>query len=69
MLEATGRRPWRPAHIHFMVSAPGHTTLTTHVFDAASDHLESDAVFGVRDGLIVEFADGRAEFDFVLDTA
>jgi protocatechuate 3,4-dioxygenase beta subunit len=67
MLKATGRHPWRPAHIHFMVSADGCQTLTTHVFDAASEHLDSDTVFGVRDGLVVEFSDGRAEFDFRLD--
>src|SRR5690606_2431008 len=44
MLSATGRHPWRPAHIHFMVSAPGHRTLVTHVFDSRSEYLDSDAV-------------------------
>ncbi len=51
MLAATARHPWRPAHIHFLVTAPGHQTLTTHIFDAESEYLDSDAVFGVRDGL------------------
>jgi len=55
MLSATGRHPWRPAHIHFMVSAPGHRTLVTHVFDSRSEYLDSDAVFGVRDSLIIDF--------------
>jgi len=31
MLAATARHPWRPAHIHFIVTAPGHRVLTTHV--------------------------------------
>jgi hydroxyquinol 1,2-dioxygenase len=56
MLEASGRHPWRAAHVHLLVSAPGHRTLTTHIFDAESDYLDSDAVFGVRDSLVVGFA-------------
>ena len=41
MLEATGRHPWRPAHLHFMVKAPGYETLITHVFRDHSDYLDS----------------------------
>ncbi|HEX4281326.1 MAG TPA: dioxygenase, partial [Solirubrobacteraceae bacterium] len=41
MLEATGRHPWRPAHIHIIVRAPGYKTVTTHVFDATSEYLDS----------------------------
>jgi catechol 1,2-dioxygenase len=67
MLAATGRLSWRPAHTHFMVSHPGYRTVITHVFDAASPHLQSDAVFGVRDSLIVDFATKKLSFDFVLD--
>ena len=55
MLGATGRHPWRAAHVHLLVSAPGHRTLTTHLFDAESRYLDSDAVFGVRDSLVVRF--------------
>jgi catechol 1,2-dioxygenase len=70
LLAATGRHPWRAAHIHIIASAPGYKTLTTHIFDADSDFLDSDAVFGVRDGLIVKFADGggilTGQFDLVL---
>src|SRR5438045_2947799 len=43
MLEATGRHPWRPAHIHMIIRAAGYRTLTTHVFDRARPYLESDA--------------------------
>ncbi len=55
MLSATGRHPWRPAHIHMIVRAPGHKTLTTHIFDAASEYLDSDAVFAVKPSLLREF--------------
>ncbi|CAN7330891.1 intradiol ring-cleavage dioxygenase [Bosea sp. LjRoot237] len=55
MLEAQGRHPWRPAHVHFMIAAPGHETLVTHVFVAGDQYLDSDAVFGVKDSLISEF--------------
>jgi len=67
MLEATGRTSWRPAHIHFMVSHSGFKTLITHVFDSASPYLENDAVFGVRDSLVVDFTSGGASFNFALD--
>ena len=56
MLQATGRHPWRPAHIHFMVSADGHVPVTTHVFDSESRYLESDVVFGVKQSLVRAFA-------------
>jgi hydroxyquinol 1,2-dioxygenase len=52
MLEAQGRHPWRPAHVHFMIAAPGYETLVTHVFEAGDLYLDSDAVFGVKDSLI-----------------
>jgi hydroxyquinol 1,2-dioxygenase len=55
MLSATGRHPWRPAHIHMIVRAPGFRTLTTHIFDAESDYLDSDAVFAVKPSLLREF--------------
>jgi protocatechuate 3,4-dioxygenase beta subunit len=56
MLRATGRHPWRPAHIHFVVSAEGYEPVTTHIFDREDDYLESDAVFAVKDSLVCEFA-------------
>jgi hydroxyquinol 1,2-dioxygenase len=57
MLEATGRHPWRPAHIHMIVTAPGYQRLQTHIFDATSPYLESDAVFAVKRSLIREFVE------------
>ncbi len=60
MLSAAARHPFRPAHVHFMISAPGHETLVTHVFAADSPYLDSDAVFGVKNSLIREFTHERA---------
>ena len=56
MLKATGRHPWRPAHIHFVVSAEGYEPVTTHIFDRTDEYLGSDAVFAVKDSLICDFA-------------
>ena len=56
MLSATGRHPWRPAHIHVIVRAPGHRSLTTHVFDRTSEHIDGDAVFAVKPSLLRDLA-------------
>ena len=74
MLRATRRHPWRPAHLHFMVKAPGYETLITHVFRDGDAYLDSDAVFGVRQSLIADWKkqpDGNylVEYDFVLNPA
>jgi hydroxyquinol 1,2-dioxygenase len=55
LLTATGRHPYRPAHIHFIVAADGHQPVTTHVFVAGSEYLDSDAVFAVKQSLIRDF--------------
>jgi protocatechuate 3,4-dioxygenase beta subunit len=60
MLGATGRHPWRPAHLHFMIDAPGHRKLVTHLFDEDDKFLESDAVFGVKPSLMVAYRDRPA---------
>jgi hydroxyquinol 1,2-dioxygenase len=85
MLAATGRHPWRPAHLHFMISAPGYERLITHVFRRGDPYLDSDAVFGVRPSLVADWTrhepgtapDGTRQdtpwwsldFDFVLNRA
>ncbi len=74
LLRAGGRGPMRPAHIHFKIDAEGYQTLITHVFADGDEHLDSDAVFGVRENLIGEFQradDGRwrMTYDFVLAPA
>jgi hydroxyquinol 1,2-dioxygenase len=55
LLAAAGRSPMRPAHVHFLIEAPGYERLITHVFAAGDEHLGSDAVFGVKDSLVAEF--------------
>ena len=55
MLAALGRHPWRPAHLHFMIEAPGYDRLITHVFRSGDRYLDSDAVFGVRSSLIADW--------------
>lgn len=55
LLAATGRHPYRPAHIHFIVAMPGYRPVTTHVFVGDSPYLDSDAVFGVKESLVREF--------------
>ncbi|MBO0806097.1 MAG: hydroxyquinol 1,2-dioxygenase [Nocardiopsaceae bacterium] len=68
LLKATGRHSFRPAHIHFIVTAPGHRDLTTHMFVAGSEYIESDTVFAVKKSLVVDFkevsdADQAAKWD------
>jgi catechol 1,2-dioxygenase len=55
LLAATERHPNRPAHIHFIVTAPNHRPVTTHLFVEGSPYIDSDAVFGVKESLIREF--------------
>lgn len=55
LLDACLRHPWRPAHLHFMIDAPGHRRLVTHLFNDDDPYIESDAVFGVKDSLLVTY--------------
>ena len=55
LLKALDRSPYRPAHLHFMVSAPGYETLITHIFTPDCPWLKHDAVFGVKESLIADF--------------
>jgi maleylacetate reductase len=71
LLAGTGRHPYRAPHLHFMISAPGYRRLVTQLFVAGGAYLDSDAVFGVKKDLIVEFPsgvgpapDGRAVSDW-----
>jgi hydroxyquinol 1,2-dioxygenase len=85
LLAALDRHPWRPAHLHFRISAPGYETLVTHVFRGGDSYLDSDAVFGVRSSLVADWPRHPAgptpegdvleipfhtlDFDFVLNPA
>jgi hydroxyquinol 1,2-dioxygenase len=71
MLTATGRHPMRPPHLHFWITAKGYKPLITHLFVKGGRYLDSDAVFGVKPELIIDFKKGRngvaeAKYDFVL---
>ncbi|MHA6739093.1 dioxygenase family protein [Rhodococcus erythropolis] len=57
LLEASGRSPMRPAHLHFMVTAAGKRSLITHIFVRGGEFTDSDAVFGVKDSLITDFVE------------
>jgi protocatechuate 3,4-dioxygenase beta subunit len=85
MMVTLGRQVYRPAHIHFILSAKGYETLTTHIFVAGDPHLDSDPVFAMKKSLVVDFVrhdspeEARArgttapfytvEYDFVLKPA
>lgn len=55
LLASLGRHPFRPAHLHFIIEAPGHARLVTHIFDPDDPYITSDAVFGVKASLLAEF--------------
>ena len=61
MLAATDRHPWRPAHLHMIVRADGFRTVATHIFDSASEYLDSDAVFAVKRSLVRSFVERSAD--------
>lgn len=76
MLGHLGRHPFRPAHMHYLVTAPGFQKLVTHTFVGDDTYIESDTVFGVKKTLVAPFerlVDGqtqwRSPFDFVLTPA
>ena len=61
MLKAMKRHPYRPAHIHFIISADGYQPVTTELFVDDDPYLDSDAVFGVRESLVVPFVRNDSE--------
>jgi protocatechuate 3,4-dioxygenase beta subunit len=84
MLRKMGRHNMRPAHLHFIVSADGHSTVTTELYTRGDEYLETDTVFGVKDSLVVDYVplpaadkeqaampDGQwlLDYDFRLDKA
>ena len=71
LLHLLDRHPMRPAHIHFIVSAPKYKPIVTQIFDRRDRHLEDDSVFAVKESLIVDFLpredDPRATFELAYD--
>ena len=66
LLEALERHPWRPAHIHFLVSADGYRRLVTQAYLAGGRYLDDDTINGVKSDLIVPVEDGVLTFDIAL---
>jgi protocatechuate 3,4-dioxygenase beta subunit len=52
VLRLLGRHTWRPAHIHFMLSASGHVPLTTMTYVEGSKYIDSDTTFSVKTAII-----------------
>ena len=74
MTAAAGWSPWRPAHVHLIVSAEGFEPLVTQLFVDSSDYLDSDVAGAVKDELIVhpELTDKgtfEIDYDFTLASA
>ena len=67
ILQALDRHPMRPAHIHFIITAPRYKPIVTQIFDRTSKYLEDDAVFAVKESLVVDFkpfqGDPKADFE------
>jgi hydroxyquinol 1,2-dioxygenase len=73
MLRHLGRHPYRPAHMHYLVTAEGYQKVVTHTFVGDDPYLTSDTVFGVKETLVAPFERvnndrtvWRSPFDFVL---
>jgi catechol 1,2-dioxygenase len=74
LLTLLDRHPYRPGHIHFIVTAPGFRPLTTQLYDDRDEYLAKDSVFAVKDELVVQFAPREGDpnarwalqYDFVL---
>jgi catechol 1,2-dioxygenase len=76
MLRSLGRHPYRPAHMHYIVTANGYQKIVTHTFVGDDSYITSDTVFGVKKTLVAPFErvqDGatmwRSPYNFVLTSA
>lgn len=61
MLNACGRHPMRPGHLHFIITAPGYDRLVTHIFTNGDEYLDSDAVFATKPSLVGEYKETNDE--------
>jgi len=55
ILNACGRHPWRPSHLHYIVEAEGFQPLVTEIFPDDDPYLDQDTVFGVRSDLVMTY--------------
>ena len=63
LVKVANRHPWRPAHVHAMISAEGCQTLTTHIFDGEDCYIDSDVVFAVKGSLILDIKLNESQED------
>jgi len=66
LLRQLGRHPMRPAHVHFMITAPGYRPLVAQLYDSRADHLDNDVIFAVKDSLVAEFSPAAPELGVAL---
>jgi len=74
LIEAAGWHPWRPAHLHIQVRAEGHRTITTQLYFAGGDYLDSDVAEATKPELVLDPQDDgtgtrRSTYDFELEPA
>lgn len=74
LLTAAGWHPWRPAHLHLLVRAPGHRTITTQLYFTGGEWLDSDVASATKSELVLEPVDrgegtAEARYDFTLEPA
>lgn len=73
-VDAAGWHPWRPAHLHLIVQAPGHRPITTQLYFAGGEWLDSDVAEAVKPELVLDPQDQgdgtrKATYDFELERA
>ncbi|WP_327299145.1 catechol 1,2-dioxygenase [Streptomyces sp. NBC_01197] len=75
LVATAGWHPWRPAHLHLKVSAPGHRLITTQLYFRGGEHVDDDIASAVKPALILDPKpagsgnDHEVTYDFVLDRA
>ncbi|TID24307.1 aromatic compound dioxygenase [Venturia nashicola] len=71
LLSLMDRHPYRPAHIHFILSAPGYKPIVTQLFNREDKYLKNDSVFAVKEDLCCDFlplkGNDQAEFELPRD--
>ncbi|MFJ8655773.1 catechol 1,2-dioxygenase [Streptomyces rochei] len=75
LISAAGWHPWRPAHLHLKVSAPGYQLVTTQLYFTGGEYVDNDIASAVKPELILDPTptgngkDHEVTYDFVLDRA
>jgi hydroxyquinol 1,2-dioxygenase len=55
LIARTAISHFRPAHVHFLLTADGYQPLITHLFQEGAQYLDTDVVFGTKAELVVAF--------------